>query len=131
MASTTFSGPVTSTNGFIGNVLAPSAAAVDGGNIDVTKTIAVIEEEGTYTLPDGVEGQVLYITAGAAIANATGVFVNITHGRTNSNAASYPISEGAVTAWLPFVAVAGMYPTTSGPLVFVNGYWSLPHSNVD
>lgn len=54
MASTTFSGPVTSTNGFIGNVT---------GNVTGTSTgMAVLPAYTTTTLPTVVVGGLIYVS---------------------------------------------------------------------
>lgn len=54
MASTTFSGPVTSTNGFIGNVV---------GNVTGTSTgMAVLPAYTTTTLPTVVVGGLIYVS---------------------------------------------------------------------
>lgn len=75
MASTTFSGPVTSTNGFIGNVTGNVTGTVTGnlfgtvgarsgaGAVPTTSNTVLLTTTGTnaLTLADGVNGQTLRI----------------------------------------------------------------------
>jgi len=71
MASTTFSGPVTSTNGFIGNVTGTVTGNLFGtvgarsgaGAVPTTSNTVLLTTTGTnaLTLADGVNGQTLRI----------------------------------------------------------------------
>ena len=86
MASTTFSGPVTSTNGFIGNmtgnitgdVIATNQALSGAGAVNVTDMLTSLTSTGAaqaLTLADGVVGQIKIIShvvdGGSAVLTPT------------------------------------------------------------
>lgn len=75
MASTTFSGPVTSTNGFVGSVTATTitvsgAAALNGGLTMDTDKFVVANTTGNTTI-----GGTLDVTGAAELTNAANVLV--------------------------------------------------------
>ena len=82
MASTTFSGPVTSTNGFIGNVtgdlVATNQALSGAGAVNLTDMLTSLTSTGAaqaLTLADGAVGQIKIIShvvdGGSAVLTPT------------------------------------------------------------
>ena len=78
MASTTFSGPVTSTNGFIGAVTANNQALSGAGAVNVTSMLTSLTSTGAsqaLTLANGTVGQMKIIShvvdGGSAVLTPT------------------------------------------------------------
>lgn len=113
------------------------------GTIDVTKTIAKLhsKDEGVvYTLPDGVEGQILYLvpattyTRPAEDSDTYKTYLSIANARyVWANGA---MTEGSVSYWVPFYTNLGSlgnsnFATAVETLIFTDGKWNLPHSTND
>ena len=107
-----------------------------GGSVtlNLTKQIHKIEPTSTgpmyYTLPNGYEGQIIYLVPAHSSSNPftseyTGI--NIINARWTK---SLQIKEGSVSYWLPFTDA--IYNQYSGSciitLIFTDGCWNLPHS---
>lgn len=82
--------------------------------IDLTAQITKMPSGTSYQLPDGVEGQVLYLVAKTG---ATGCQVTVAHARSSS---SGTISETDNLTWTPFAN-----SSACKTLVFTDGRWNL------
>lgn len=78
MGSTTFSGPVTSTNGFIGEITLPVQSLSGAGAVNVTDGLTSLTTTGAsqaLTLANGTVGQLKYIVhavdGGSAVLTPT------------------------------------------------------------
>ena len=97
----------------LSNIVVPAA-------IDLTKSVNELTS-GTYTLADGVQGQIMYLVprTGASLSTITVTVANARVMYTGSNPAAVYVAK----AWQPFV------PTINGPtqnistLIFTSGAW--------
>jgi hypothetical protein len=95
------------------NPLAPSYdTPATGTAIDITKNIALLGH-GTYTLADGVEGQILHIAA--TYNDSTDPSIVVAHARDGNNSAPMQSNYN----WKPF----GFKSVTV--VIFTNGAWSV------
>ncbi len=91
-----------------------------GSTLDLTKQVFVFNQ-GTWTLPDGQEGQIVYFTmTTGGDGHAVNVVINhlrvVDHGvgtlRTNAT-------------WAPFTSLGGVHLESSVSAIFINGAWSV------
>lgn len=85
-----------------------TASPATGSVIDVTKTIASLGS-GSYTLPDGVEGQIIYIVAN--YVNSTDPVVIVSNARATTLQQNY--------VWRPLQNASKNFA------IFTNGAWSV------
>lgn len=88
------------------------ASPAPGTIIDITKSIALIGH-GTYTLPDGTEGQMLHLAA--TYNDAVDPTIVVAHARDGNN--STPLQSNY--NWRPFVFKSTTFA------IFTNGAWSI------
>ena len=93
---------------------------VASSTLDLEKTVHVLAD-GTYTLNDGVEGQIIHLTP--AVGSNSGLIILNVDNRT-SWAGTFPLEtviSGAITGWTPFLDAS---PSTLVTLIFTNGSWN-------
>ena len=82
--------------------------------VDLTAQISKLGTFGPYSLPDGVEGQVIYLVP---TTGATGVQVSVAHARYSS---SGTITEASNYTWTPFAGTSAVKTA-----VFTDSHWNL------
>jgi hypothetical protein len=93
-----------------------------GSAIDLTKQLATLDA-GSYTLANGVEGQILYLALRSGAKNSVTVtFANVRINSDGSISSSYPINVfNPATAGLEASAVF---------CIFTNGAWSISNGDI-
>jgi hypothetical protein len=101
-------------------------------NLDVNATINKLTpinntDNDHYHLDDGVEGQIMYITLASGDTTTETVLMHFDSARYTNGLGSITITQN-VSGWMPFRSGTNITPTTI-TLLFIDGYWNLPHSN--
>jgi hypothetical protein len=86
----------------------------DGDTVDLTKQVLSMRA-GTWTLPDGVEGQIMYFVL-ATDGTASGCFLTVSHLR-------YEGVEIDGGTWSPFQNGSGEPIFSVCTAIFTNDYW--------
>lgn len=99
-----------------------------GSTLDQTKQIFVLGT-GTYTLADGVEGQICYFVMHST-GNATNIVVNVSNIRT---IVSDVATLSATAVWKPFDVTAGSDTDakTTATAIFTEGAWNVSNGLVN
>ena len=87
--------------------------------VDLTKQILVMSD-GTWTLPDGAEGQIMYFVQGNS-GSAEDSYLNVAHLKYNNNGLATQMSNGV---WSPFNYESGHAQSPMCTAIFTDGYWS-------
>jgi hypothetical protein len=89
-----------------------------GAAINLTKDVVILDE-GTWTLADGVEGQIIYFVSATGI-ELSKVEVSVSHLRRQSGAHS----TASAAIWLPFKAAGSNVPILT-VAIFTQGAWNV------
>ena len=95
MASTTFSGPVTSTNGFIGNVTGATVAVT--GNVTADSGTAPVAGGASSFLATSTAGLGIYIGSGAPTVSAAQGSLYLRTDGSSTSTRLYVNSSGSTT----------------------------------
>jgi hypothetical protein len=95
------------------------ASRVDAVTLDVTKSIHKLTS-GWYYLPDGIEGQLTYLTL-ATGSTPLDIKVDFQHARINE-AANAPYDNGPIFSNV-FAETLGNFPPTLVTAIFIDGAW--------
>jgi hypothetical protein len=87
--------------------------------VDLTKQILVMSD-GTWTLPDGAEGQIMYFVQGNG-GSAEDSYLNVAHLKYNNNGLATQMNNGV---WSPFNYESGHAQSPMCTAIFTDGYWS-------
>jgi len=87
--------------------------------VDLTKQILVMSD-GTWTLPDGAEGQIMYFIQGNG-GSAEDSYLNVAHLKYNDNGLATQMNNGV---WSPFNYESGYPQSPMCTAIFTDGYWS-------
>jgi hypothetical protein len=107
MASTTFSGPVTSTNGFIGSITgAVSATTISAtGDITVDSATAPVAGGASAVLMTSTAGLGIYVGSGVPTVSAAKGSLYLRTDGTTTNDRAYINTNGSTT-WTALTTVA-------------------------
>lgn len=107
MASTTFSGPVTSTNGFIGSITGAVAATTitATGTITVDSAIAPVAGGDAAVLMTSTAGLGIYVGSGVPTVSAAKGSLYLRTDGTTTNDRAYINTNGSTT-WTALTTVA-------------------------
>ena len=90
-----------------------------GATVDLTKQVLVMSD-GTWILPDGVEGQIMYFTLDNG-GSAEDCYLTVNHLRYNNNGLGTQVINGS---WSPFQFGSGQSDFAICTAIFTDGYWA-------
>ena len=90
-----------------------------GATVDLTKQVLVMSD-GTWILPDGVEGQIIYFTLDNG-GSAEDSYLTVNHLRYNNNGLGTQVINGS---WSPFQYSSGQPDFAVCTAIFTDGYWA-------
>ena len=90
-----------------------------GATVDLTKQVLVMSD-GTWILPDGVEGQIMYFTLDNG-GSAEDCYLTVNHLRYNNNGLGTQVINGS---WSPFQYGSGQPDFSICTAIFTDGYWA-------
>ena len=90
-----------------------------GATVDLTKQVLVMSD-GTWILPDGVEGQIMYFTLDNG-GSAEDCYLTVNHLRYNNNGLGTQVINGS---WSPFQYGSGQPDFAICTAIFTDGYWA-------
>ena len=96
------------------------ASQAPGSTLDLSKQLFVFDQ-GTWMLPDGKEGQIVYLAMTTG-GDGRNINVNVTHLRILDHGVG-TIRNLAV--WAPFTSQGGINLASSVSAIFLNGAWSV------
>jgi hypothetical protein len=99
-----------------------STSYIDGNisaSVDLTKQVLVMND-GTWILPDGVEGQIIYFTLDNG-GSAEDCYLTVHHLRYNNNGLGTQVISGS---WSPFQYGSGQPDFAICTAIFTDGYWA-------
>ena len=91
-----------------------------GATLDLTKQVFVFNQ-GTWNLPDGQEGQIVYFTMTTG-GDGSAVNVNVNHLRIVDHGIGTVRTNAT---WAPFTSLGGVHLISSVSAIFINGAWSV------
>ncbi len=89
-----------------------------GGTIDLTKQVTSMSD-GTWLLPDGIEGQIIYFAQGNG-GSAEDSYLSVAHLRYNVNGLATQVNNGS---WSPFQYELGKPNFSICIAIFTDGHW--------
>ncbi len=89
-----------------------------GGTIDLTKQVTSMSD-GTWLLPDGIEGQIIYFAQGNG-GSAEDSYLTVAHLRYNVNGLATQVNNGS---WSPFQYETGKPNFSICTAIFTDGHW--------
>lgn len=90
-----------------------------GATVDLTKQVLVMSD-GTWILPDGVEGQIMYFTLDNG-GSAEDCYLTVNHLRYNNNGLGTQVINGS---WSPFQYGSSQPDFAICTAIFTDGYWA-------
>lgn len=90
-----------------------------GGTIDLTKQVTSMSD-GTWLLPDGIEGQIIYFTQGNG-GSAEDSYLSVAHLRYNVNGLATQVNN---RSWSPFQYETGKPNFSICTAIFTDGHWA-------
>ncbi len=89
-----------------------------GGTIDLTKQVTSMSD-GTWLLPDGIEGQIIYFAQGNG-GSAEDSYLSVAHLRYNVDGRANQVNNGS---WSPFQYELGKPNFSICIAIFTDGHW--------